>query len=487
LLTALSAVLLGACARRQPSAIERLHPCGIDEGPTDAYCGALAVFENRESKAGRKINLKIVVMPALRRDPRPDPVFFFAGGPGQGAAKISKSASVAFRRFQNSRDLVFIDQRGTGDSNPLDCKGPKYESDDLTNLAGEYPVERFRECLKKYEADPRLYTTPIAMDDIDEVRRHLGYGQINLWGGSYGTRAALVYLRRHPDSVRGVILDGVAPPGMRLPLHFARDGQRALDLLIRDCEADASCSKRFPGLSGKIARVLKQLESNPSTVLTHPRTGERVTAPLNRDTVAMVIMSALYQPGMASLLPRLIEDATRGDFHGLLAMAFLGEGGGEEGGLAHGMFLSVACAEDMPRIRKEEVAAASANTFLGDTMFRTRMKPCDFWPVANVPEEYYKPVVSNKPVLILSGEFDPVTPPSWGEQVALHLSNSRHIVVPGTGHGASTAGCVPKLIAQFFDEASTARLDTACVAKLHRPPFFVTYSGPEPGQEAPAK
>ncbi|MEZ5404337.1 MAG: alpha/beta hydrolase [Bryobacteraceae bacterium] len=478
LIAAALAAGLGSCARRAPSALERLHPCAIDEGPTDAYCGKLAVWEDRQKQAGRKIDLKIIAMPALRRDPRADPVFVFAGGPGQGAAKIADTISPIFRRLQDSRDLIFIDQRGTGDSHPLECKGPENESDDLALLSAEAPAKRFQDCLAKYDANPRLYTTPVAMDDIDEVRRFLGYGQINLWGGSYGTRAALVFLRRHPGSVRTVTLDGVAPTDMRLPLYFARDSQRALSLLIRDCEADSGCSKRFPDLGAKADRILARLATSPRMTLTHPRTGERTEVPLSRDAVATILMSALYSPQLSALLPKLIDNAAEGDFQGLLALAFAGEGA-ESGGLAQGMFLSVACAEDFSRIGAGEGAEAAKGTFLGDFMLRTRMKPCAYWPAGEIGEEYYKPVVSDKPVLILSGEVDPVTPPSWAEHVAQHLKNSKSIVVPGAGHGTSGVGCVPKLIAAFIEAGSAAALDTACVAKAHRPPFFVTNAGPE--------
>ncbi|MEZ5355592.1 MAG: alpha/beta hydrolase [Bryobacteraceae bacterium] len=480
-LTAAAMLPLDSCAKATPSAIERLHACEIEEGPADAYCGKLAVWENRESKTGRKINLKIVIMPALSRKSSADPLFLFAGGPGQGAAKIAKNMGGAFRLVQDTRDLVFIDQRGTGDSNPLDCKGDEHDADDLNKaLRLEVPLEVFRDCLKKYDADPRLYTTPVAMDDIDEVRRHLGYGQINLWGGSYGTRAALVFLRRHEDAVRSVILDGVAPPDMRLPLWFARDGQRSLDLTLDACTADPGCARRFPDLRGKVKQVLERLERKPRLKLTHPRTGETAEATVSREAIALVIMGALYAPATASLLPRLIEDAAGGNFEGLLALAFMGEASSDTG-MSQGMFLSVACAEDMPRIQPADVAASAAGTFLGDAMFRTRMKACEFWPVGKVPPEYYQPVVSDKPTLVLSGRLDPVTPPAWGEGVAKHLSNSRHIVVPGAGHGASSAGCVPKLIRQFLEDGSAKSLDAACVEHVHRPPFFVTYSGPEAG------
>ncbi len=464
-----------ACACRKPtlSAVERLKPCAITEGPTDAFCGKVGVWENRASKAGRKIALNVVVLPALRRDSKPDPIFVFAGGPGQGAAKAAQLFAPMFRRLQNDRDIVLIDQRGTGESNPLGCKPP--DSDDLTKL-DDVSLDFFKKCLEKYDADPKLYTTSIAMDDIEDARVHLGYGRINLWGGSYGTRAAMVYLRQHPDSVRTVVLDGVAPVDMRLPLFMSRDSQRALDLLIRDCEKDKACLARFPDLKKKVDAILSYAATKPRIRIVHPRTGERTEAILTRSLVASILFGALYSPTVSSLLPSLIEDAAAGDYQGLFALAFGNERLAET--ISPGMFLSVVCAEDMPRIAGDDITAETRNTFYGTTMFETRMKACEFWPRGEVDPAFYQAVSSAVPVLIFSGELDPVTPPVWGQAVARHLANSRHIVVPGAGHGTTASGCVPKLTSQFLDRADAKQLDDSCLRQLRRPPFFVNHSGP---------
>ena len=322
-------LLLAACNNNSPVAIDRLQPCKIEQGPTDAYCGTLNVFENRKTKQGRKIDLKIVVLPALRRDPKPDPIFLFAGGPGQGAAKMADVLGMMFRRYQNDRDLVLIDQRGTGDSNPLNCEMVEkgQEKDDLAEVSDAASMDRTRKCLAGYKADPSQYTTPIAMDDIDEIRQHLGYGQINLWGASYGTRAALVYLRQHGDTVRTMTIDGVAPPDMRLPLYMARDSQRSLDLLLADCENDVSCHAKFPGLRQSVQAVLARADSKATIRVIHPRTGAKFDVPLSPEAIRSVIFSTLYAPTLASLLPRLLKDAAEGDFQGLFAMAFISEGG----------------------------------------------------------------------------------------------------------------------------------------------------------------
>jgi len=470
----LFALILTACQRTQASALDRLHPCKIDEGPTEAFCGKYSVFEDRSAKTGRQIELKIVVGPALKRNPQPDPLFIFEGGPGGGAATLAEYRLPMFHRFQLDRDIVLIDQRGTGDSNPLNCEPEDRDEEDFSKI-DDYPVERLRTCLAQLKADARFYTTAIAMDDIDDVRRFLGYGQINLWGGSYGTRAALVYLKRHEDSVRSVVLDGVAPPDMRLPLFMARDAQRALDLMIEDCATDAACGKQFPHLRESATAMFAHAAAKPRITFPHPRTGKSVQITVSERLVAYIVFSALYDPTVVSLLPQLITDAALGNYQGLLALAFSRDM--PKGAMSEGMFLSVVCSEDMPRLHPDEVAREAKGRFLGTAFFDTRMKPCEFWPKGAVTEDFYQPVVSAKPVLILSGADDPITPPSWGDHVAQYLKNSKHFVVPGAGHITTPRGCVPQLIGKFLDQASVKDLDPACLQSQHRPPFFVNYTG----------
>ena len=469
------ALLTAGCQGSQQTALDRLHPCEIAEGPPDASCGQLKVFENREKKNGRTIDLKIVVAPALRRDSRPDPLFVFEGGPGGGAATLAAYRIPLFRRFQLDRDIVLVDQRGTGGSNPLDCSGDEPEPDDFRTL-DDYPVERYRSCLDKLNADPRLYTTAVAMDDIDDVRSYLGYAAINLWGGSYGTRAALVYLKRHEATVRSVVLDGVAPTDMRLPLYMARDSQRALDRLLDDCDRDVACKRRFPDLRRTVTAVWKRLAMRPTVQVTHPRTGKPETVRLSPRLIASVVFQALYSPEVSALLPLLLTNAASGDYQGLFALAFSRDL--PKGSMSEGMFLSVVCAEDLPRITADDIERESAGRFIGTTMFDTQLSPCAFWPRGTVTDDYYAPVSSVRPVLLFSGADDPVTPPSWGDHVAEHLPHAKHFVVPGAGHITLTRGCVPELVATFLDRASVDGLDGSCLNALSRPPFFTSYTGP---------
>jgi pimeloyl-ACP methyl ester carboxylesterase len=461
--------------------IDKLAPCTGDEMPVDAYCGTLKVYENRATRQGRQIDLNIVVLPALSSDPRPDPFFFLAGGPGQGAAQMAKPLRELFRQIVNDRDIVLVDQRGTGKSHPLNCLEEQDDSLNAFMMTDETAFERLKQCLSRYDADLRLYTTTIAMDDLDEVREYLGYETINVYGGSYGTRAALVYLRQHGDRVRTVVLDGVAPTNMRLPLYAPRDVQRAFDRLIADCEADAGCNARYPRLGARAAALVARLEKDPPLVpIAHPRTGERGEIRMQPRMVANIVMMALYQPLAASLVPALIERGEQNDFQGMLALAAMNDTGATPN-MSIGMQLSVLCAEDAPRITPEEATKQAEGTLFGLHVMRLQRDACSFWPRGAVDPAFYEPVESGVPALIMSGDIDPVTPPFWGEQVAKTLTNSMHVVFPGTGHTPGTTACGRRLIKSFIDAGTVKSVETACVNNLSRPPYFVTPAGPDPG------
>ena len=479
-------VTFGACTQtQQAQAIDRLKPCTGDDAPTDAYCGTLRVFENRATRQGRQIDLNIVILPALSPGSKPDPLFFLAGGPGQGAAKLAPLVRQLFRRVQTDRDIVLVDQRGTGKSNPLEC-----ESDDDSLKSFNEPetagFDRLKKCMAGYDADLSLYTTTIAMDDLDDVRAHLGYERINIYGGSYGTRAGLVYMRQHGDRVRVAVLDGVAPTNMRLPLFFPRDVQRALDLLIKDCENDEACRKTYPNLGQRITDLMERLRRDPPLVtVTHPRTGETGEIRLEARLVANVMAGTLYSPLASALIPAVVARAEQNDFQGMLALASVGDGG--EPNMSIGMQLSVICAEDSPRVTAEDAERESKGTLFGEYVMRNQRLACEFWPKGQVEPAFYEPVTSNIPTLVLSGELDPVTPPVWGEQIATTLSASKHIVIPGTGHTAGSTGCGSRIIRNFIDKGTTEGLDTSCVALVHRPPFFVSPAGPDPTSARAAK
>jgi pimeloyl-ACP methyl ester carboxylesterase len=454
-----------------------LEPCRLDGFGSEAQCGSYRVFEDRSAHAGRTIDLAIAVVPALANSPRSDPLFVLVGGPGQAATEAGAAIAEVLLDVRHKRDIVLIDQRGTGKSNPLRCESDR-EQPLEESFAPRADPQKTRACRAALDADTRLYATPLAMDDLDEVRAALGYERINLWGGSYGTRAALVYLRQHPERVRSLILDGAAPFSLKLPLYVARDAQRALDLLFAECERDGDCRRAFPDARAHFDRLLAQLAEHPlDVVFEHPRTGAPGRLHIERAGLASNVRNLLYVPQLAGLLPLAVERASGADFGAFIAAADAFARGVS---VSTGMFLSVVCAEDVPRFDAAQAEELARGTFLGARWLRDLLADCDDWPSARLPDAYHEPVASDVPSLLLSGNLDPVTPPSWGEEVGQNLPRSRHIIVPGAGHGTTSLGCIPDLLAEFLESLDAAALDTTCVERLAPPAFFTSLQGPAP-------
>jgi len=436
--------------------------------------GTYTVYEDREAQAGRTIDLEVFVLPATGPNPRPDPIFHLAGGPGQ-------AATGTFRRMIGSwmnedRDIVLVSQRGTGRSNGLDCDIVGSDENLQSYLEVLFRPRLFEQCRDQLaqRADLTRYTTPIAMDDLNEVRAALGYGRINLVGGSYGTRAALVYLRRHPETVRSAILMGVAPVSFTNPLYHAREGQRALDMIFADCAADPDCHAAFGDLEREFGVVLERLENAPAEVtVRHPVTSEPVTLKLSRDAFTGALRLIMYYDNTD--VPLLIHRAFEGDYDAI-ANRGITSNRAIRRMLAFGMLMCVTCSEDIPRIDPDDIPHLTDGTFLGDGRVRRQMEACEIWPRGDVPADYAEPVSVDVPVLLLSGEYDPVTPPRWGEQAARHLPRSRHVVLPTT-HSFSSS-CIDQITRDFLDRGSVEGLDTSCVEHMSRPRFKLP---PRPG------
>ena len=472
-------IQVGARRPDTPKPSLELKTCQVRGIKGDAMCGTLEVFENRATRKGRKIPINVVVLPATGAKREPDAVFYFAGGPGSAATEDAPGIVDILARIREHRDLVFVDQRGTGQSNPLNCDlfNP---ADPQSFLGSFFPVDDVRKCREQLEpkADLPLYTTPIAMDDLDEVRAALGYQQINLYGASYGTRAALVYLRQHPKHVRTVMLHGVAPTNQLMPLNFPQDTERALQGVLSECEADETCSKAFPQVRADARRVLEQLLQSPAQVEIQPRgSKDMVKLTLNRNLAAEAIRYMLYSPGGASRVPFVIHNAAKGNY-GPLAQAALHFRRNLVATGSNGMYLSVTCAEDLPWVNAKEAEKLGANTFLGDYRYRQQNEACGLWPRAKIDSKYAQPVRSDKPVLIMTGEWDPVTPPAHGDAVAKTLPNSLHVVVNDGAHGLSGLNgieCLNRVMTEFVERGSVKDLDTACVKNIKRNGFALKF------------
>ena len=473
LLVAAAALLLAACspgpeATRPAIALDSCRLPGVD---TAAKCGSYKVWEDRAAKSGRRIAIDIAIVPARARSRDADPIVILAGGPGQGAVSLASQVMPLFARLNDTRDVVFIDQRGTGNSNPLDCDEEQQQP--LQQLFEDaLPEKLVAQCLGKLDADPRLYVTSIAVEDIDEVRAALGYEKVNLWGGSYGTRMGLEYLRRHGDHVRTVVLDGVAPANMKLPLSFVADGDAALQRLIEACERETRCAQIYPHLAQTIATLRGELARRPvRAAIQDPRTGERETISVNENVFLSGLFRPLYVAELASLLPLGISAAAQGDFNPLLAQNLEFADDVSEN-LSIGMHLSVICAEDIPRITPGDLAKLG-KSFFGRALVDDFVRACKVWPRGEVPKDFYEPVRSDVPALILSGGIDPATPPRHGDQVAAGLPNARHFVAPQVGHGVSMHGCAPRLIESFVRAGNARQLDGRCLERIPRPLFVL--------------
>ena len=432
-------------------------PCRLPGMNEDARCASFEVYENRAAQRGRKIGLRVAVLPALSERPAPDPLVVLAGGPGQAATDNAEFFAEVFAGVRRERDVVLVDQRGTGGSHRLGCD--PYRKELQSYFGDRFPIAGVKLCRSELEknADLRFYTTAVAMDDLDEVRAKLGYERINLFGTSYGTRAAQVYMHRYPRRVRSVILKGV----MSFDLTAVPATERALDLLFEDCAADETCRAAYPEIRQEYARVRARLDRGPVAVeLLNPQTGksEQIKLPL------LVLLSALrgllQNTGSASQTLALIHAAARNDFTPL-AKYVLASRRAFTGAVAIGMSLSVLCTED--------VALKPGTSVVGPDDLTA---VCREWPRGRLQSSEAAQVRSDVPALLITGWLDPATPPQWAEDVAKHLPHSLNLVIRNGSHSyTGMAPCVNGVMTSFVATGTVTGLDTSCVKQIRRPPF----------------
>jgi pimeloyl-ACP methyl ester carboxylesterase len=468
----------GNAARTRSLALKE---CRLPNLPSLAQCGEITVPEDRTRPEGRKIGIFAAVLPANTLSPKEDPLLILAGGPGQAASSLAPFAS-RLNDVRRTRDIVLIDQRGTGRSSPLVCDALKPTDDDTFETD---PLPRAKACaeqLRSQGVDAAQYTTTAWIADLEAMREVLGYTQWNLWGGSYGTRVAQEYLRRHPARIRTMTLDGVVPPSMITPLDGWRTRQQTFNTVLRACKASAACDKANPDPAATLASIAKVLGPAGRDIETiDPRTGMPTRLHLSFDGVLALLQPLLYAPEGSSLLPEMLALAAAGDYGPLFAATQSLSGNLAEQ-LNAALHFSVTCAEDVPRITPElaaKVLAELPTRGLADGAIAV----CTAWPRGVAPADFGEPVVSDKPVLLFSGALDPVTPPASGTLVAKSLANSRHIVAAGYGHIVSPNACGPRLIAAFVDEAGFGKLPASCVAYFEHgkaPPLWPDRLEPKP-------
>jgi pimeloyl-ACP methyl ester carboxylesterase len=455
---------------------QKLKPCKVEGISEEVLCGTMPVWENRVAKSGRKIDLYMVVLPALSPNQAPDPVFYINGGPGYGSAGGAAGMAQFLADIRKQRDVVLVDQRGIGKSHPLHCDLPGGENDLQSYMRTLFPMATLKACEPKLaaQADLTRYTTEIAMDDLDDVRAWLGYERINVFGGSYGTRAAQAYMRQHPDHVRSAILTGVMIMDARMPFYHARKAQESIDKLFDDCAADESCRAAFPDLRGDLAKVIARLEQGPvKQTVKAPKTGQPVELSIGRGAFTTTLRAMQYNAFLSARIPLYVHMAAQGDYGPMMLMTVLDR---TDPDWDIGAYLSITCAEDVARIDPKEVPALIANTYQGDDRIRDQVEACSFWPRARVSEGFFKPVESAAPVLMLTGWLDPATPPEWAAEVSRHMPNSLNVVVRDAGHGPgglSHVECYTKLLSDFVANGTPFGLDTSCVKEMKRPAFLV--------------
>ena len=449
-----SPIIAAMPAAQALAAVLALHPCHVPGIDAELKCGSYTVPENRaHPDQGRRIPLSVLVLPARAAKPAPDPFFVVSFG-GPGATNSDNAVGAWNRWWRDERDVVLVDLRGTSGPSRLDC--PTLPSDERTDAALDrlFPPDRMRRCHEALEkgADLTQYTTANSIDDLDEIRAAMGYDQVNLWGASWGTRAVLISLRRHPDRVRSAILEGVAPLSMKNPLTHARAAQEALDHTFEECDAQPSCRAAFPTIRKEMAGLMERLHHAPAKVtLKDPKTGAVVPVEMTWQQFAESLRVLTYYIPQERSALRLIHRAAGGDL-APFAKAAAESNRAFRDGLRFGLLLSITCTEDLSRILPEEIDRESAGTYLGDSRVREQLAACAEWPHAPLEPGYGDPVRSSVPVFLLSGTLDPVTPPRFGAEVAKTLSRSVHVVAPGTHVPAGP--CVDSMQQAFLKTAS---------------------------------
>ena len=449
-------------------------------GSVAARCGEYRVRENRADPHGKELQLHVAVVPALRLKPAPDPLFILSGGPGQAASDFYLSVAPAFTRIRRDRDLVLVDQRGTGRSNRLDCELP--DDTEFAVLDPQKLQALVRECRTSLPGDPRYYTTSIAVRDLDDVRAALGYEKVNLYGISYGTRVAQHYMRRYPGRVRTAILDGAVPAEVALGPDVAIEAQHAIDSALQRCARDTDCAREFPEIPTQFRSLEQRLRQEPMMVsIPHPLTGSLTNTRLDAARFSAAIRLLSYADETVSTLPLLIHEAQTLREPQALAAQYLRVASDVEEQIAEGMHFAVVCSEDAPRWEQENVAdAALAKTYMGTAFMDGMRAVCADWPRGSVDADFGKPLHSDVQTLVLSGTNDPVTPQRYADQIMKGLRNARHLVAAGQGHGQLATGCIPRLTAEFIATGTAAALDVACVRTIAPTPFMLSRSAPAP-------
>ena len=424
------------------------------------------------------ITIEVVRKRSLAPEPSQDALTIINGGPGASSISLYADLAPSLRRVLRERDIVVVDQRGTGRSTPLAC--PELEADAIESNI-ETIADAARTCLSSLQEDPRFFTTSVAVRDLEYIRRALGYEQLTIYGVSYGTRVAQHYSRRYPERTRALIIDGVLPAPMALGPQVSLNAQTTLDEIFKRCSETPACQTAFPSLVSDFSRLRTEIRSNPPNVgLQDPTTGRNQELLLTYPLMAIVLRLLSYAPETAALIPLIIHEAANERNYLPFAAQALRLTSQLSESMSYGMHNAVVCTEDVPfyDFDFEEMAALLQNTYLGAEQLDGLRTICNNWPKGYIDKDLKAPLDVNVPTLLLSGEFDPITPPDNAEITIAHLPNAKHFVAPGQGHGVIARGCVNKIATDFISTPILQELDTDCLDRLNADPFFIDLMGP---------
>ena len=467
-----------ADSKEQQFTFENCHLDGIKE---QVKCGKLQVPENYNKIDGEQISINFVVLPAIDNSDNKTPLMFLAGGPGQAAAELAAGLRRVFNEVRKTRDLILVDQRGTGQSHPLQCKDA-LQQDIYALTPEEFSAQDIKDCLDSFSGDLSQYNSENAIRDFDAVRSALGHEQINIYGGSYGTRAGLVYMRMFPESLRSVVLDSVGPIEVPIGL-FGKSSARSFNLLLENCQKELSCQQAYPELEQEYNAVMSRLEITPTEVaIAHPRLGTQTKFVISKAKFLGTLRMQLYSVATRSLVPLVIHQAYLGNYMPLAGLVAQSE---NDQGIYLGLLFNITCNEDYPRISATDFEQDAKNNFGGDDSHFGFKMACPLWPQYRPSDEFYQTVTADIPTLILSGNLDPVTPPSNGEYSAKSLANNHHIVVENAAHTVAMSTCASDIINEFLTSLKPKELDESCLEDVPAESFMTNLNGGTINSSAP--
>jgi len=459
---------------------------GCDIGPPHgrgvptmaALCAQFSVPEDWDSPGGRHITLHLALVRAQGSEAQPDPVVFLDGGPGGAATEDYPAIAAALAPLRKRHSVLLVDQRGTGGSGPLAC-GDELQLDADATHAPAQQLQRIRRCVAALapHTAPQFYTTSEAVQDLEAVRQAIGAPSVNLLGISYGTRVAQQYAARYPQAVRSMVLDSAVPNRLVLLSEHAGNLEDALRQRLARCQQEPACKARYGDSYARLREVQERLRHHAQTVELHDPYGFAVVhKSFGPDELVALLRFYLYSATTSALLPYVIDEAWAGRYGPLLAQAQLVVDDVSEH-ISGGMSASVLCAEDADLLHEQP---ADSQTLMGAGPVRSALLACQAWPRGRRPANFHEPLQTTIPVLVLAGEFDPVTPPRYGQEIVAGLPNARLLLARGQGHAVIGAGCMPRLVARFVDQRDPAGLDDACLRTLGETAPFLDVNGSAP-------